>query len=62
MQRTAAVTHFCDEIHRLTADPRGVTALEYAMIASVVATSIVSIVTSLVFDLTAVLGTVVSSL
>jgi Flp pilus assembly pilin Flp len=61
IQGSAVVTPICDEIHRLTADSCGVTALEYAMIASVIATSIVSIVTSLGFDLTLVIGNVVSS-
>ena len=62
MQRTAALTRLCNELYRLTADPHGVTALEYAMIASVIATSIISIATSLGVDLTTVLRNVSSAL
>lgn len=62
MKGIAAVNLRLKQIHGLTADRRGVTALEYAMIASLIATSVVSIVTSLGSNLTSVIGTVSSAL
>ncbi|HBK06883.1 MAG TPA: Flp family type IVb pilin [Acetobacteraceae bacterium] len=58
MQGIAAVDYLRNGLWSLTADQRGVTALEYAMIASLIATSAVSIMTSLGANLGSVFSSV----
>lgn len=56
------MNHLRKGIRSFAADRRGVTALEYAMIASLIATSAVSIITSLGTNLSGVFSTVSSAL
>ena len=62
MEGIAAVKDLSARPRLLAADRRGVTALEYAMIASLVATSAVSIMTSLGANLGSVLSSVSAAL
>ena len=59
---TAAVNNISQILASLTADRRGVTALEYAMLAALIVTSAVSILTSLGDHLSSVLSNVSSAL
>jgi Flp pilus assembly pilin Flp len=62
MQGIAAVTKLRIAFKSFITDRRGVTALEYAMIAALIATSAVSIMTSLGANLGTVLSSVSSAL
>jgi pilus assembly protein Flp/PilA len=58
----ATMNHLREILSALKTDPRGVTALEYAMIAALIAVACVTIITSLGSNLSSVLSSVSSAL